>query len=299
MVFGDRLAAVATSAGITHFHQLEQLEAARPTDRAQHAAGAHALDFIGEGVRDFIQAAPAKVAALQCIGTVRITDGRSLEVELALVQQRLDAVHLALAGGDLLGGRAFGQGDQDVGQVVLGAAGALLGERGVHFTFADADAALRETLAQALGDDFLAHRVAEVGEANAVLGKALAQAVDRGAVLLGDAVDGVVEFLVANPDATAVGTGDLQLDQHQALEHLPLQYRFGRQLGFTPCVLALDVVDRTLQLALQDHVLIDDGGDAVQRLALLGKGRSGNTGKRQQGGEDSRKGLGHGIRLGS
>ncbi len=183
--------------------------------------------------------------------------------------------------------------------MVLGAGGGLLRQRRVHFALADVDAALREALAQALHGDLVAHRVAEVVERHAVGGELLAQAVHVSAVLLGDAADGAVQFVVADADAGAVGARHLQLDQHQALEHLALQHVVRRQLRFAAGILRLHVANGTIQFALQHDILVDDRSDAVQRLGLLRGGRSGHTGDRQQGGEEHRKGIGHGIRFGS
>ena len=61
--------------------------------------------------------------------------------------------------------------------MVLVAHRGLLLQRGVHFTLADADAALREALAQALHSDFIAHRSTEIVEIDAVVGQALAQCI--------------------------------------------------------------------------------------------------------------------------
>lgn len=62
--------------------------------------------------------------------------------------------------------------------VVLGARRGFLLQRGIHFALADADAALREALAQALHGDFIADRAAEVVEIHAIGGEALAQGVE-------------------------------------------------------------------------------------------------------------------------
>ncbi|KAG1256628.1 hypothetical protein G6F65_016239 [Rhizopus arrhizus] len=296
VVLGDRIR-TGRGTGITHVHQLQQLEAAGATDRADHFAGLHLFHHLRERLRNFIQAAPAQVAAFQRVGAVRIADGGGIEVQLALVQQGLHTVGLLLAGGDLVGVGAVGQGHQDVRQVVLVAHRGLLLQRGIDFALADADTALREALAQALHGDLVAHRGPEVVEVDTVMGQALAQGVQRRAVLLGDGIHRLVQLLVADPDAAALGAGDLQLDQHQALEHLAAEHVFRRQLVFTAGVLRLDVGDRTLELALQDHVLIDDGGDAVKRLRLLGKHLQGggHAGHRQQRGEKNGEALGHGI----
>ena len=277
-------AGAGSGTGIAHVHQLQQLEAAGATDRADHFTGLHLFHHLRERLRNFIQAAPAQIAAFQRVGAVRIANGGRVEVQLALVQQRLHAVGLLLAGGDLVGIGAVGQGDQDVRQVILVADGSLLLQRGIDFTLADADAALGEALAQALHGDFISHRSAEIIEVDAVMGQALAQGVQGRTVLLGDGIHRLVQLLVADTDAAALGAGHLQLDQHQALEHLAAEHVFRRQLVFTADVLRLDVGDRTLELALQDHVLIDDGGDAVKRLRLLGKHLQGgrHAGHRQQ-----------------
>ncbi|MCW0416742.1 hypothetical protein NB689_002496 [Xanthomonas sacchari] len=298
VVLGDRLL-FRIGRGVAHFDQLQQLEAAGAAQRAGDLARLHVADQLRERVGDLVQAAPAQVAAFQRVGAVGIAHRRGVEIDLALVDQVLDPVDLALGGLDLLGGGAFRQADQDVRQVVLGAGGGLLRQGRVDFGLADVDAALRKALAQALHGDFVAHRVAEVGVGHAVGGQLLAQAVHVGAVLLGDAGDGAVQFVVADADAGAVGARDLQLDQDQAFQHLPLQHVIRRQLRLAAGILRLHVAHGTIQFALQYDILVDHRGDAVQRLGLLRGGRSGHAGDRHQGGEKNRKGLGHGIWFGS
>jgi len=153
-----------------------------------------------------------------------------------------------------------------VGQAVLHAGGGLRGDGRVHFAFAHLHARLRIALAQALDGDLVAQRAAELVEGHAIGLEPLAQAVRRGAVLLGYGVDGVVQFGVADADAAFGGAGHLQLDQHQALEHLPLQHRARRQLARLVGVLGQHVLHGAVHFALQHHVLVHHGGDAVQRL---------------------------------
>jgi hypothetical protein len=71
----------------------------------------------------------------------------------------------------------------------------------------------------------------------------------------------------------------LQTNQDQTLQHLAFEHVIRRQLLLAARVLCTDVHHRAVQLALQDDVLIDDGGDAFQRL--LGGGRAGD--KKQTG----------------
>ena len=176
-------------------------------------------------------------------------------------------------------------------QVVLGAVG-LLRQGGVDLGLADVDPALGEILAQPLQGDLVTQGAAELVEGHAVAGQALAQPVHAQAVLLGDGGHGLVDFLVAGADALAARALDLQPGQDQALEHLPFQHRPGRQLGLVAGVLGLDVAHGQVQLALQDHVLVDDGGDAFDRFG--GLGQSGGREQARGGGRQHDCGQGGG-----
>ena len=292
MVLGDgALVGLRCVAGL---HQLEQLEAAGAAQRADHLAGGHRLEHVHERGRDFVHAAPAQITAIQRVGAVGITHGRGVEVHLALVQQGLDAFDLLLAGRDLLGGGTVRQGDQDMRQVILLTRIGLHRQRGVHFALADLDLALGEALAQALHRDFIAQRIAEVVEGHAILGQPRAQRVDGHAVLLGDRGDRAVDLLIADLDAAAIGAGDLQLHQDQALHHLPFQHLARRQLAWLAGILVDHVGDRAIQFALQDDVLIHDRGNPVQRLEGLGGQRRHAGGRQQDGGEGTEQLDGHG-----
>src|SRR5690606_17620724 len=133
---------------VAHLGQAQQLEAAGAAHRAEDLARLQLQDLLGERRRDLVQRTPARVAAFQRVGAVGVAHRGGGEVHLALVDDVEDALDLALAGGDLLGGGAVGQRDQDVRQAVLAAAGGLAGEGGVDLALADVDA-LDEALAQA------------------------------------------------------------------------------------------------------------------------------------------------------
>ena len=66
----------------------------------------------------------------------------------------------------------------------------------------------------------------------------LAQLLEADAVLLGNAGDGAIDFLVGHAHAGLFGAGELQLHQDQALEHLPFQHVARRQLVLATGVLA-------------------------------------------------------------
>ena len=177
----------------------------------------------------------------------------------------------------------------------LGAGAGLRGQGGIDFGFAHLNAALAKTLAQALDGDFIADRAAEFGERHAVGFDALAQAIHIDAILLGNAVDGVVELFVADADAALGRGGDLQLHQHQAFQHLALQYVAWRQLTGLVGVLRGDVVDRTVEFALQHHVFVDHGGNAVQWLQGLCGNRCHQQGGKHAGKDQSGSHSHHGI----
>src|SRR5690606_2871228 len=87
--------------------------------------------------------------------------------------------------------------------------------------------------------------------------------------------DGLVDLLVTGTDARRLGAGDLELQQHQSLEHLAFEYVTRRQLFLAASVLTQDIGNGTVELALEDHVLVDDRGDTVDRLQLLRRKRCG------------------------
>src|SRR5690606_9412302 len=172
LVLGHRARALRRA--VADFDQHEQLETAGAADRADDVARLHGADGAREGRRDLVEAAPAQVTTFQGVRAVRIAHRRGGEFHLLAVEQALDAVDLALSDGDLLRRRPFGQRDQDVPQTVLRAAG-LGGQGGIDLAVADADPALREPLLEALHQQFVADRVAEIVERHAVLRQLLAQ----------------------------------------------------------------------------------------------------------------------------
>src|SRR5690606_36184143 len=85
-VLGYRGAACSLVA-LARVHQLQQLEAARPSGRADHVARRHGADRVGERHRDFIEAAPAQAAAFEGVGTVGIAHRSGCELDLPAVEQ--------------------------------------------------------------------------------------------------------------------------------------------------------------------------------------------------------------------
>jgi hypothetical protein len=169
-----------------------------------------------------------------------------------------------------------------VGDVELGALrGRLhLFEEVVDLALADLDLAVDLALLQARDHDLAADVLAELVERHALPFERAPKVGERHAVLLRDHAHRSVELQVV--DAHAGLDGKLHLDavDDHALEHLPLEH-FRRRQGR---VLALQLRghqrDALLQIALRDHVLVDDRHDPVDQH----RSARGRAARRRRGG---------------
>ena len=123
----------------------------------------------------------------------------------------------------------------------------------------------------------------------------LAQLSDIQTVLLGDLADRLVDLGIRQLDTGAVGTRDLQLHHDQAVEYLALERRARRKLFRVPRVLRGHRADRTVEFALQHHVFVDHGGNAVQWLQGLCGNRCHQQGGKHAGKDQSGSHSHHGI----
>ena len=169
--------------------------------------------------------------------------------------------------------------------MVLHAVG-LRRHRRIDLGVAHAHAGLRIALPQALDRDFVAQGIAEIGEIDAVVGEVRAQLVQGHVVLAGDVAEGRVDVLVADPDALLRGLGDLQADQDQAFQHLFAQDVGRRQLAVRLLpVLRQHVAGGAVEFALQHHIVVDHGDDAIDGLRGLRERISGEQAGGEQAGE--------------
>ena len=111
------------------------------------------------------------------------------------------------------------------------------------------------------------------------------------AVLLGDHADRAVDLGVADTHAHLPGACGLQAHQHQPLEHLALEDLARRQLVVAARILRKHVGNRAVEFALQDDVLVHDGGDALERHDVL---RVDGGSSQQRGRQQGQEGLVHG-----
>ena len=93
----------------------------------------------------------------------------------------------------------------------------------------------------------------------------LAQLSDVEAVLLRNLGDRLVDFGIGQLDPGAVGSRDLQLQHDQAIEHLAFELGARRQLLRILRVLRGHGANCAIELAAQDHVLVEHGYDVVER----------------------------------
>ena len=104
---------------------------------------------------------------------------------------------------------------------------------------------------------------------------------ERDLVFSGDIIDGPVQGLVIHADPGPGRELKLNAAQNQAVQHLPLQHRAGRQSGPFLAQLSAHRAQPLLQLALHDHVFIDDRDDPIQRH--IGRARRRPQQQRAQG----------------
>jgi hypothetical protein len=169
----------------------------------------------------------------------------------------------------------------------------LAGQEQVNVLFGDDHAALHLALADARDQHLVAYLFAHGEKVSAVAAQLLGELGEAHAVLAGDIGQHLVELAVVHPDAGLGGALGLQAHQQQALQHLRAQCRFRRHGQPAGTDLLLGEFHRLIELALQDHAVIDHGDDAVQRLGGRNTGY-GQGYQQEQGAQRARQRTGHG-----
>ena len=189
---------------------------------------------------------------------------------------RVELAGLAFGVLNRLGRGALAQRDEDVGQTELFRQlqfAQVGGEEVLHFLRADLNAFGYPTLAHPADDQLAAHLLAGVVVGQAVAGQGRAELLEAEVVALGDGGHRPVQLLVADTDAGALAHLQLQVLNDQALQYLRRQGIARRQSAATFGQVLPHLVEALLELALHDHVVVDDGHHAVERLDLgLGRG---------------------------
>ena len=156
MVLGDHL-----RRGSTPLDQLDDMETVRATYRIAGLARLQRGGDVDERRWQFVDVAPAEVAAFERVLRVRKADGRCGKIE-SILQLPADIGGLGLRDFDLRRRCAIGQRNEDMANMHVAALDAAVLEHELDFGIADLDATLHDALAQALHDRLVMHVLAEL-----------------------------------------------------------------------------------------------------------------------------------------
>src|SRR5690606_33658947 len=264
------LALLVDAADLVH---LDDVESAHGADRLRDLALLEVADDVGEDRRELVAAAPAQVAAFQAVLAVRVPHRHLAEIGAG--QELLVHVHrpgLRLL--DLLAGGGRRNGNQDVGKVVLRVHHRVVLEVGdalLDLARRDRDAPGDVDAAELVEHELLAHVAPVVRVVDALLDEHFGQCLERDVVLRRHLRDRGVQHLVGDLDADALRALDLDLLHHEALEHLLAQHARRGELQPLLQRPLRDERGLAVELALQHHALVDNGGDPVEEFAGLRK----------------------------
>ena len=122
------------------------------------------------------------------------------------------------------------------------------------------------TLTHTADNHLAANLVAGVVVRQTVASQSGAKLFNRHVIALGNSADSLVQLFIGNADAGAFADLQLQVFDDQALEHLLIQHA-GRRYGRTALGDGLlNFMNALVQLALHDHVVIDNGHHFIDGL---------------------------------
>ncbi|MNN18255.1 hypothetical protein D3C81_1314610 [compost metagenome] len=98
------------------------------------------------------------------------------------------------------------------------------------------------------------------------MGQCRAELVQRHTIALGNGANGLVQLFVGDADARALADLQLQVLDDQAFQYLLFQGAGRRHAAAALGDGLLDLMDTLVQLALHDHVVVDDSHHAIKRL---------------------------------
>ncbi len=250
------------------FQQLEDHEAARGAHRLGDLADGQRADHGVEGRRQLTGLAPADVAAFEGVLAAGIGNGGLGEVG-ALVKLIQYLLHLVLSGLDVFRRGAASDRNEDIGEVKFFGELRLAqvgGQEVLHFLWGDLNPLRHPALTHAADDHLAANLVTGLVVRQTVMCQRGAELLGRHAVTLGDGGHGAVEFFVADAHTGALADLQLQVLDDQAFEHLLVEHIGRGLLGATLGDGLLDLAHAIVELALHDHIVIDDGHDPVEGL---------------------------------
>ena len=267
--------------GVALADQLEQVKAGVAAHHRGDLARRQLDERLGEQRRQAVRVAPADFATLERVRRVRISGGDLGEIG-AGAQLARHFVGARLAGGDLLGRGVFGNSHHDLRDVhfdLVGNGGLLGGQISVDFGVGNLDLVVDFMLAQALHHHFVADLFAESGVRHAFLFHLVAHLLQRHLLLLGDAADRAVEFLIADLDAHFLGQLLLRaLDDHR-LKYLALQVGGGGNRRAGRLHACFDRAHPRGNFIFRDDVVVDHHRDRIDDVGRTGRWRPGAAGR--------------------
>ncbi|MCY1421444.1 hypothetical protein D9M71_371010 [compost metagenome] len=220
---------------------------------------------------------PAHVTTFQCGFAGGLGDRQLTEVS-ALLELLVNRIGLFGCTLNRVGVGAFRRRNQDVGQVELFRQlhfAQVRRQEVLHFLLGDLNAFGNPTLAYTADDHFAANLLTCVVVGQAVASQGGAELLDRHVVALGNGADSLVQLFIGNADAGTLADLQLQVFDDQALKYLLLQHAGRRHGRATLGNGLLNFMNPLVQLALHDHVVVDDGHHFIDGL-------HGGTGRRTQ-----------------
>ena len=246
--------------------QLDDVEAAAAAQHLRDLTRLHAFGEVGEGLGHFVETPPAQVAAVERVLRVGIADCRGGEIHAA-VDLLLHVVGLVLRLLDLLGAGAFGHADQDMRQMHFAGLQAVAGEQDVDFGVGDVDLVLHHALAQALHQQLVAQRLAEF-----VVVRGRRARATRAAGARRSCCSAATRWIAwsTSVSVTRMPVHCARCTCRRSRIRRSSTWRSSSSRGGNCCGLvrywARIVGHRAVEFALQDHVVLGDGDDAIERL---------------------------------
>ncbi|MNZ60430.1 hypothetical protein D3C78_784990 [compost metagenome] len=252
----------------TLFEDLQNDEAARGAHWLGDITHRHGAQQAIERRRQLSGLAPAHVTTFQCgfaggLGDCQLTEVSAL---LELLVNRIGLFGCIL---NRVGVGAFRRRNQDVGQVELFRQlhfAQVRRQEVLHFLLGDLNAFGNPTLAYTADDHFAANLLTCVVVGQAVASQGGAELLDRHVVALGNGADSLVQLFIGNADAGTLADLQLQVFDDQALKYLLLQHAGRRHGRATLGNGLLNFMNPLVQLALHDHVVVDDGHHFIDGL---------------------------------
>ena len=245
-------------------HHLDDVKAGRTSQDGRCLARLEAGDGFGKHARQALGAAPAEIAAGQGVRRVGIA-GSELVEGFAAGHPGGHVLGLGAQAGKLLGARALGGAEQDVGEVVLFLPDHVfgIGEEVIHLGVGNDDPAFHFALTHAGQEDLVADFLAEAIPGDSVPLEGLAEVGHRQLVVVGDAPESPVEGDVIDPQRGFVGELDLKAFHDLALEHLAFEHVGRRQWRALARELARDLPDPQAQIGTGDDLAVHDRHDPI------------------------------------